>query len=353
MNSTNAMRSVLRLKSPACSAAIFSDLRKENKTPTTPRRRVLTKSQSLVWEKNNIKGSQKRPPQPVDINLRVKESGTVTSGSQEDGRMAQTALEEATQTGIDTIFEPIITIEDNILPKLQETLTEMVLNQKIEEPGSMRSSLSLELLDHVEPNYENNNNNDEQNNLEPDDASNNYNTVTVSNLNSILNPTIDDEGESSGASSRSWCSNLETSFSRSTIDPMIDSPILSPHASGSNSFRFLPEPTTIRVRKKWESKSINSPRGIKRFLSFGKKTKVTEILASDMTSPHAGLSSIIKYDENDNASNVINQLSLVTHESNGSRKEIESDISDHQPSFGQQGTLNLFQAVGLYKFCEF
>jgi hypothetical protein len=354
MKSTNATRSVPRLKSPARSAAIFSDLRKENKTPATARTRVLTKSHSLVLEKNNVEGTQKRPPQPIGISSRVNESSTVISESKEDGPIAQTALEEATQTGSDTIFEPIITIEDNILPKLQETLTEMILNQKIEEElASMRSSLSHEMLDHVQPNNENNSNNDKENNIEPDNACKNCNTATVSVLNSILNPAIDDDGESSGGSSRSWCSNLETSLSRSTIDPMIDSPILSPRASGSTSFRFLPEPSTIRVRKKWESRSINSPRGIKRFLSFGKKTKVTEILASDMISPPAGLSSIITDYESDNASNVINQMSLVAGESNGSRNEIESQIGDHQPSVGQQGTFNMFQAVGLYKFVIF
>lgn len=349
MNSTNQTRSVPRLKSPARSPVIFSDLRKENKTPVTPRTRVLTKSQSLVLEKSNARGApQKKASQTVKISSRFNETVAIIE-SKEDEQMTPTALEETPQAEIDSFFEPDITIEDDILPKLQETLTEIVLNKKTkEEIPSVRSSSSHEMLDH-----ENNDKDDNTNIIEPDIANNSHiDSITVSNINSILNPAIDDDEESSGGSSRSWCSNFETSFSRSNVDPAIDSPILSPRGGGSTSFRFLPEPTTIRVRKKWESRSINSPRGIKRFLSFGKKNKGTEILATDMISPHAGLSSIFMDDESDNASNVINQMSLVSYESNGLRNEIKSENGDRL-SICQQGLFNFFPAVELYKYEKF
>ncbi|KAJ3695769.1 hypothetical protein LUZ60_001146 [Juncus effusus] len=347
-----------RVESPSRSPVIFKD---SNKTPTppTPRStRVLTKSQSSIMEKSGLRGAQKPPRVSSIVTPRVSRSGSfdykLDEMLKDEMKLNdQIAFEEALKDEImETSFKSIITtddddllpLNDDLLPlndgllpsndnllSLNDNYTGIVINKENEEEEeeirSVRSSLSHHSSNHLEP--------DSTINIDTAENSESFTpdqqVETETETYDLVNQPIDKTEVSSNESTRSWYSNLESSFSnRSTVDPAIDSPILSPR--GSSSFRFMPEPTPIRMRKKWEARSTNSPRGIKKLLSFGRRNRGSETLSVDSTT--------VLDDESSSGVNGINRMSWVSNDSNGSR--VSESENGERASVYQPGMLDLF-----------
>ncbi|XP_020090983.1 uncharacterized protein LOC109711993 isoform X2 [Ananas comosus] len=304
---SDSTKRMMQPESPlAQSASAVSSPNRKNRTPSTgnntansmPRSRILTRSMSSI---SNSEG--RTAPRSVSSRSEMKR-GTESKpflrrgsgiGAGAGAAMAKprncnvfetTANEEETTEMVD---------QCDIVSDREKDNNKDCPRLSGHDSGGENSSLSQELYNDVEP---------------------------VSGNGKANGNKVE---ELSGESSRSWYSNISSSFSnQSGIVNLLDSPVGSPPPSISQSVEQLREAELTRVRKKKReiaekqivaSTNPQSPkdvaRGLKRFLNFGRRSKGSEGLASECASAlvNSHVDEDIEYEPNTVKNCPLNDLS--------------------------------------------